>query len=310
MPSRIVNVLSAASAHPWALRRETLDALVNVLCVRGAGASMSPTEVQAAITARHAAAAAREPKPTSPGAVGILPIYGVIAHRLDMMSEMSGGVSTDRVAREFDAQMADPNVVAIVLDIDSPGGSVGGVAELADRIHAARGTKPIVAVANTLAASAAYWLAAQADEVVATPSALVGSIGVYGVHFDISKAMEMEGVVPTIISAGKYKVEGSELSPLTDEARAAEQSLVDEFYGMFTKAVARGRGVSATAVRGGFGEGRVVPAGQAVSLGMADRVATLEETVARLGTPAGRKRAMSRSADTLRRDLALAEDGL
>jgi signal peptide peptidase SppA len=222
--------------------------------------------------------------------VAVLPIYGTITQRggggfMDFL--MGSGTSTDKFAALFSQVMADESVKAVVLDVDSPGGSVFGVPELADMIFKARGGKPIIAVANTLAASAAYWLATQADQIVVSPSAEVGSIGVYALHEDISKMAEDMGVKVTLIGAGRYKTEGNEFEPLGEEAQAAIQARVDDYYGMFVKAVARGRGVSESAVRGGFGEGRVVGAVEAVKLNMADRVATLGQTLQRFAGSGG-----------------------
>jgi signal peptide peptidase SppA len=225
------------------------------------------------------------PMPTASrrGTVAVLPVYGTITQKggglLDSL--MGSGTSTERFGAMFSQVMADDTVKAVVLDVDSPGGSVFGVPELADTIFKARGSKPIIAVANSLAASAAYWLASQADQIIVSPSSEVGSIGVYALHEDISKMAEDMGVKVTLISAGQYKTEGNEFEPLSDEARTAIQSRVDDYYGMFVKAVARGRGVSETAVRGGFGEGRVVGAVEAVKLGMADKVGTLADTLKR-----------------------------
>jgi signal peptide peptidase SppA len=179
--------------------------------------------------------------------------------------------------------VADESVGAIVIDIDSPGGSVFGTPELADEILKARGAKPIIAVANSNADSAAYWIASAADEIVGTPSSMVGSIGVWTMHVDFSKMDERVGMKVTYVSAGKYKVEGNEYEPLGEEAQAALQARVDEYYGMFVAAVAKGRGVTASAVRNGYGEGRVVTAKQALALGMIDRIGTLGQTLARFG---------------------------
>ena len=165
-----------------------------------------------------------------------------------------------------------------------------------------------MAVANHLAASAAYWIATAADELVVSPSAEVGSIGVFAAHEDMSAALEKEGVKVSLISEGKYKTEANPYEPLSEEARAAVQSRVSEYYDAFVKAVARNRGVKAADVRGGFGEGRTVGARQAVQLGMADRVATLDETIARLQKGAPRGRAASADTDFRRRRMRLNEN--
>ena len=127
--------------------------------------------------------------------------------------------------------------------LDSPGGSVYGVSELADEIMNARAQKPVIAIANSLAASAAYWIGCSASELYVTPGGEVGSIGVWQAHFDYSQALAAEGVTPTLISAGKYKVEGNPYAPLGEDALGFMQSRVDDYYAVFTKSVARGRGV-------------------------------------------------------------------
>jgi signal peptide peptidase SppA len=180
-----------------------------------------------------------------------------------------------------------------VLDIDSPGGSIAGITELAAEIRSARGAKPIVAVANTLAASAAYWLGSQADQFVVTPSGHVGSIGVYAVHQDVSKMLDEAGVKMTIVSAGPHKTEGNEFEPLTDEARAEIQARVDASYDQFVEDVAAGRNVPVATVRADFGGGRVLTARDALKAGMVDRVETLAQTIQRVGRSASSARRMS-----------------
>jgi signal peptide peptidase SppA len=189
--------------------------------------------------------------------------------------------------------VADSSIDAVVLDVDSPGGEVFGVQEAWDAIRAASKVKPVVAVANAIAASAAYYLASAADELLVTPSGMVGSIGVYALHVDVSKALEEIGEKWTFVSAGKYKVEGNPTEPLGDEARGAMQGDVDRYYSDFVQAVARGRKKTFAAVRDGFGEGRMVGARAAVEQGMADAVGTIGDAVrraAQLGATRRRQR--------------------
>lgn len=282
---------------PWAIRPEKLAILIDLLRFRAEGGRLTAEQIQGRI------GAATAPQQRQAGQVAVIPIFGVIMQRADMLDEMSGATSTERIGAAFGQAVNDPAVSAIVFQIDSPGGGVYGVDELASQIRAARGTKPIAAVADSLAASAAYWIASAVDpgELTVTPSGEVGSIGVFAGHDDLSQANEMAGVKVTLISAGKYKVEQSPFAPLTDEARAAIQGRVDDYYGMFTSAVAKGRGVPVADVRSGFGEGRVVGAQEAVKLGMADRVATLGDTIARLSKP---QRQSSQRADSLNDELA------
>ena len=222
-----------------------------------------------------------------------------------MLTESSGGTSTDRVEAAFQQAIVDPGIGAVILDIDSPGGSVSGVQELWDTIFEVRGQKPVVAVADTLAASAAYWIATAADEIVVSTSSEVGSIGVLTVHEDLSKRLEQEGVDATIISAGRYKAEANPFEPLSDEAREAIQGRVNDHYQMFVSSVAKGRGVGVGMIRDGFGQGRLVGAREAVVEGMADVVGTLDETIRRLLPRRGRRGASSK---VLRDRLAMATD--
>ncbi len=234
---------------------------------------------------------------TQPGAVAVIPIEGTITQKPmgGLMGMLFSGATTTGVAAMFRAAQADPGVRSILLAIDSPGGQVEGVEELAAEILKARGQKPVVAIANSVAASAAFWIASAADEIVVTPSGQVGSIGILVVHEDISKMAEDKGVKVTMISAGKFKTEGNPFEPLGDEAKAFRQKRVDETFATFTAAVAKGRGVAPSTVRNGFGEGRVVGAKEALALGMVDKIATFEETLGRMasgrGITAGRTRA-------------------
>lgn len=274
-------VMRLVCESPWAIRAEKLVAIREMLAVRAAGGRFSAEEIEARIGSGPAGKSS-----STVATVAVLPIYGVITPRADLMTEMSGGTSVQGFLDSFRAAVANPDIGGILLDVDSPGGMTDLVPEAAAEIRGARGSKPIVAVANTDAASAAYWLASQADEVVVTPSGMVGSIGVFAAHEDVSAAMERDGVKTTLISAGKYKVESNPFEPLSEEARGAIQARVDAFYGMFTRDVAKGRGVAVDAVRGGFGEGRVVTASEALKANMVDRVESFEATVERMITQA------------------------
>ena len=277
-------LLNTVLETPWAILPGKLAVILAVVARHEAGEKLSPDEVKAQI------GAARRPVPANAGGIAVLPLFGTILPRANLMVNTSGAMSAEYFSALFRAALADPAVGAVVLDVDSPGGAVPGIDELSSEIFKARGAKPIVAVANHLAASAAYWIATAADELVVTPSAEAGSIGVFAAHDDLSGLMEREGVKTTLISSGKYKVEGNPFEPLGDEARAAIQSRVNDYYEMFVKAVARNRGVKAADVRNGFGEGRVMGARDAVDYGMADRVETMAQTIERLA------RALTRSA--------------
>ena len=190
--------------------------------------------------------------------------------------------STQQFSAALRELVDDKTVSQILIDIDSPGGSVYGVAELAEEIMAARAQKPVVAIANSLAASAAYWIGCAASEFYVTPGGEVGSIGVWQAHQDFSRALDEAGVTTTLISAGKFKVEGNPYSPLDAEAQSFMQSRVDEYYDAFAKAVSRGRAVPVAHVRDGMGQGRVVGAQVALEQHMVDGVATLDDVLMRM----------------------------
>lgn len=272
------HIVQAVQALPWAILPEKLAIIREILILRTKGERLTADEIKAELEA------ARPERTTITGGQGVavIPVVGTLIPRGNLLMEASGAASVQRLTTQFRLALADPEVGSILLDIDSPGGQVGGIEELANEIYQARGQKPITAIANGLAASAAYWIAAAADELVVTPSGEVGSIGVFAMHQDISVALDNLGVKMSLISAGKYKTEGNPFETLGEEARGAVQGRVDDYYDMFTKAVARGRGVSQADVTGGFGEGRVVGAKQAVKLGMADRVATIDQVIDKL----------------------------
>ena len=234
--------------------------------------------------------------------LGVIPVRGVIAHRISIMEQQSGGTSAELIKRDVRAMAGDDRVRTILLDVDSPGGVDALIEELAQEIRAAGQRKRVVAVANTVMASAAYWLASGTTEIVASPSAQVGSIGIYGLHVDRSKQLDEQGLSVTYISAGKYKTEANETEPLSDDAIAHLQSMVDARYRAFVRDVAKGRRVSVRAVRSGFGEGRVVGAQTALDLGMVDRVDTLDNTLAReLQQAAKADKASASARDSSRR---------
>jgi signal peptide peptidase SppA len=260
----------------WAIHPAALATIVQIIGERRSGYKPSPEEIRERIGARD-----EQPTPTS-SSVAVIPIVGTILPRADFFSEVSGGASIETVQAALHDALANDDVQAILLNIDSPGGSVALVPELASEILAARGSKPIVAIANTWAASAGYWIASAADELVVSPSGEVGSIGVLTAHDDISAMQEKLGVKTTLVSAAKYKVERNPFEPLSEEAQGEMQRTVDSYYRMFVDAVAKGRGVTAKEVRADFGEGRMVMAVDAVERGMADKVATFNQTLARL----------------------------
>lgn len=285
------HVCNLLTKRPWAILPEKLNEITELIRLKASGVEVKPW------------AAVDKPEPKLGGGVAVLPLFGLISQRANLLTDFSGGTSTQKFTSQFRAALRDPEVGSIVIDVDSPGGGVFGVEELATEIFQAREQKRIVAVANSWAASAAYWIASAAGELVVTPGGQVGSIGVYAVHDDFSKALDNAGIKVTYISAGKFKTEDNPDEPLSEEARAHIQEDINRIYDMFTAAVARNRGVKTSEVKSGFGEGRMVGARDAVKLGMADRIATLDQTVARLigrRRESGSQRVQDESQDMMR----------
>ncbi len=272
------NIINAVCSTVWAIMPEKLDAILAFLSAKSGVGFFSEAEVE---IETKVATTAKNIK----GKVALLPLVGTISQRIGSLNHASGGVSTDEFGAWFDSAVADNEIGAIVIDTDSPGGNVFGVQELSQKIFNARGTKPVIAVVNSLMASAAYWIGSAADEIVVTPSGEVGSIGVIAVHTEVSEADKKAGFKTTVMTAGKYKGEANPYEPLKVEAKTAIEGRLEDFYGQFTKDVARNRGVKQLDVIKGFGQGRVVGADEAVNQGMADRVATFESVIKRLIEP-------------------------
>lgn len=293
---RYERILAEVLSTPWAVHEDMLATITDLLIRRVRGDRLTDEEIEARISAGQVRAAARGGG-ARVGTVAVMPILGVMLPRSEAMERTSGAVSTQALTSQFDALVADPTVSAIVLDFDSPGGSAGGVEEFAMRVSDATAKKPVVALAAPMMASAAYWIGSAASELLVTPSALIGSIGVYAAHEDISAALERQGVKVSLIAAGAKKVLGNPFEPLSDEGRAEIKKRVDEFYGMFVKAVARGRGVAQRDVRDGFGQGGVVGAQEAVDMKMADRIGTLDDAIALAAKRAGVRTATRAEGD-------------
>ena len=221
--------------------------------------------------------------PLMVGDVAVIPICGPIVYRKSWWSEYLGCAAIEELQAQFRFALADAAVRAIVFRVDSPGGVVDMVPEFADEVFAARGQKPIVAVADVEVCSAAYWIAAQADVIVATASSQLGSIGVYRMHQDLSGYLEEEGVKITLIAHGAHKVEGNPYEPLPADVQARWQAEVSEVGVEFETAVARGRGVTRKDVIDRFGQGLVFRGRKAISLGLADKLGTFAFAVGRAG---------------------------
>jgi signal peptide peptidase SppA len=257
--------LALAASIPWAISQEWLTAILQIANREGDGPE--------AVAARLGRPLDNTRKVAMRDGVAVVPVVGPVFRRANLFSEVSGATSTEVLALDLTRALEDPAVEAIVLDIDSPGGEASGIHELAEMIASARGQKPLVAYVGGTGASAAYWIAAAADEVVLDRTARVGSIGV---------VMALPN--PDAKSAGEIEIVSSQ-SPRkrpdvrTESGRAVVQSTVDAMAQVFVETVARYRDTTVEKVLSDFGAGGVLVGEAAVEAGMADRLGSLEETI-------------------------------
>lgn len=272
---------------PLLITRDKLDVILRVLGPRlGLGAEGESVQAPGASASagRPPAAAAPPLGQAEARGVAVIPVHGTLVQRAAWVDTPSGLTGYDVLRARFAEALADPAVTAILFDVDSPGGEVAGLFDLVDEIYRARGRKPIYAVADEAAYSAAYAIASAADRVFLPRTGGVGSVGVIALHVDQSGFDEKTGLRYTAVYAGARKNDFNPHEPLSGEARATLQAMVDETYEIFVATVARNRGLSADAVRrteAGVYQGRA-----AVSAGLADGVRSVREVLAEM---AGRK---------------------
>jgi len=256
---------------PLAIHRPKLDVILSVL-----GARIALTDM--VVPADYAPTT----RPLSPatGKVAVIPIHGTLVRRTSGLEAVSGLASYTSIAAQLDAALASPEVAAILLDVDSPGGESGGVFDLADRIRAGVQVKPVWAVANDMAFSAAYALASAASRVFVARTGGVGSIGVIAMHIDQSVKDAKDGVRYTAVFAGERKNDLNPHEPISDEAHAVLKAEVDRVYDLFVETVARHRGLDADAVRAT--EAGLFFGPDAVGAGLADAVGGFDDALSQL----------------------------
>lgn len=280
-------VLKALTTQPWALTEGALRQLIEI----AARLNNDPEAALERAIVRQQERAQRTPEAVQVQAgtplegrrnvevrdgVAVIDLNGPIFRYANLFSAMSGAASIEQFALDFGAALRDPNVTAIVLVIDSPGGEVNGVNEMAKHIFAARSTKPVVAYVGHLAASAGYWLASAAREIVIDETAILGSIGV--VATISNPDMDPSGDIEIVSSNAPKK----RLDPTSDVGRAELQQQIDDLADVFVATVAQQRGVSVETVLKQYGQGGVFVGRRAITAGLADRIGTLDQVIAEL----------------------------
>ncbi len=263
----------AALRRPWALHPGKLEEVSAVLQAHAEGFRLEGCFENKAPGADYSVR----------DGVAVIPVYGLMDRRMNLFMQISGGVSTDLLRKAVAKAAADPSVRAILLDVDSPGGSVHGPLDVSNAVRDAAAAKPVVAFTGEAMLSGAYWACSAASRVVAMPTAQVGSIGVWTLHVDLSAADEMQGVKRTYLSSGRYKTIASDNKPLSEEGAAYLQAQSDYYYSLFIQGVAGNRGVTAQEVLERMADGRIFIGEQAREAGLVDHIGDLEFALALAG---------------------------
>lgn len=266
-------VIEAIFDHRWAMLPSALEGMIAIAnrqgSIEAALAGKAAYEANSPSGAPNPYAASKE--------IAVIQVLGPIFPRANLMTSISGATSISKLQAQFRAAMEDPNVGGIILNVDSPGGEVTGVSEFAQMLFEARGKKPVTAYVPGMAASAAYWLASAAEEIVAADTAEAGSIGVVAAYSDDKEAQKKRGITTHEIVSSQSPNKRPDVS--TPEGRKQIQTVVDDLASIFVSTVARNRGVTEDHVLENFGAGGMFVASRAVERGMVDKVGTFESVV-------------------------------
>ncbi len=274
---KLMDIMTA----PWAIAPEKLKEIRDVYATHMKGEKIELKELQA-IRRTGMDDIDEERGYRVESGVAIIDVRGVLSKNLTFFSYLFGGTSMRQVGESFDRAMEDPQVHAIILAIDSPGGTVDGTEELSGKIMSGRGTKPIMAWADGMMASGAYWVGSAADKIyISGETAVVGSIGVVATHVDVSKADERYGEYWTEITAGRYKRIASSHRPLSEEGRSYIQDQVDSLYSVFVQSVAAMRGRPVEEILPAA-DGQIFIGRKAIEAGLADGTSSLSDLVNQL----------------------------
>lgn len=270
----LIDLLTSA----WAITPEKLDEIQAIYSTHFRGDKIDIEAIEARLG--RPLANDQQEYVVREGGIAVLIMSGVISPKANMFTRVSGGVSAQMLAKQFDSMAADPRVRGVVVDIDSPGGSVLGIPAAASALRKLADEKPTVSVSTGQMASAGYWIGSAANAVyISGETDIVGSIGVVAKHsYDPRK----QDVVTTEVTAGKYKRAVSDTGPLTREGKAVLQGQVDEIYRVFVDTVAANRRVDTDAVLANMADGRVFIGQQALEAGLADGIATVDDLVAQM----------------------------
>lgn len=267
-----MRLLDAVCGMPWLIQEPWLRTIIEIVS--------RENESVEAVEARLGRKLDNTRNVTMRDGVAVIPVTGPIFRYANLFTEVSGATSTQALATDIQTAIDNGNVRSIVLAIDSPGGEANGIHELSELIYAARAKKPVVAYVGGMAASAGYWIASAADEIVIDATAMLGSIGVvYAFRDPGGKGAKDIEIVSTQSPKKRLDVD-------TEAGRSQYQKYADELASIFVSRVARNRQVSEEAVINNFGEGALRTGSDAVSAGMADRIGSFESLISEMKTRA------------------------
>lgn len=272
-------LLQAVLATPWALTPEVYHQMRSIVSRHVAGEKLPREEIDAIVARGAVGRDRRERHMDTQDGIAVMPIHGVIAPHASAVNDISSqaGTSVEHIRADLRSALKNPDVHSILMDVDSPGGSVDGITELAAELYAARQQKPLYALADSQMSSAAYWLGSQAQKVWSTPGAMVGSVGVIAEVFDDSAMFEAAGIKPYVLSTSKAKAAAA--PPIDAEDLQTLQATIDAYFALFRGDIARGRGIEGEALDR-IASGHSWVGQQARQRGFVDAVAMRDEVFA------------------------------
>lgn len=271
------NLVDLIASDSWAI---TKNALENIIAI----AERTPIDSGVVYNSMHGAAV-KETKETNleveqflSSGVAVIPIVGPIFPRANIMTTMSGATSIEQITRDIQSAINNPKVKSIVLNIDSPGGAVTGVNELANTIKSLQAIKPINAYVYGMCASAAFWIASSANKIYASETSEIGSVGVVCAYKDQSEKDTRDGVktIEIVSSVSPYK----RVSPSTPEGKEKVQRMVDSIASVFVQSLSANRGMDEKVILADYGKGETYLSVKAYANGMIDGIGSLSSVVA------------------------------
>jgi signal peptide peptidase SppA len=268
-------VQSAVFGTPWLITENGMQLVTGILISHLEGNKLSAAETQAAADSRSYGSGYDDPPEQR---VGIINLHGTIMNRASSMNLSSSDADPQRFAAKLKALADNREISRIVISIDSPGGTVQGTREAADAVAYAASKKEVIAVADGMMASAAYWIGSQATRVIATPDAMVGSISVLMALKDTSAKEEKDGIKTVVLRTGEFKALGQQGEPIDQKVIDERMELLNTYHGQFIDAIVAGRKMPKEKATS-LANGKVYVGASAVRAGLADDVGTLQDAI-------------------------------